>query len=304
MDLASLQQKYFRFWNVEDLSGENMFDKYQKTYYAEKRFDVDVRDGQLNIDFEGENWACSVSAIVVFPLERAAEGERFLQYAEQKRRFHFDNYFKRILHAPTGEALRPTAEDQRRGYVGFVRDTMQDVYDNDLPEADEIGRPLQAEAFAGEYEPMALALVPLQDLGEVTVTAGDLSGPAGTIPAAAIDVGYVSCRISRVTMQGSVYTIQPRWIIPRRVRGDAAERDAAILADRPNASRGPCRGVSRDAFDPPPARPAVRLADRISRVATARWMRWTCRWVPLAIASTCRGRETIRSGRAGTTTWR
>jgi hypothetical protein len=46
------------------------------------------------------------------------------------------------------------------------------------------------------------------------VTAGDLRGPAGVIPASAIDVGFVSYRISRVTMEGSVYTIRPRLIMP------------------------------------------------------------------------------------------
>ena len=41
----------------------------------------------------------------------------------------------------------------------------------------------------------------------MTVTVSDLPGPGGTIPARAIDVGYVSYRLSRVTMEGTVYTI-------------------------------------------------------------------------------------------------
>src|SRR5262249_35568487 len=42
-----------------------------------------------------------------------------------------------------------------------------------------------------------------------------LAGPGGGIPAAAIDVGYVSYRISRVISDGAVYTIRPRGIVPR-----------------------------------------------------------------------------------------
>ncbi len=110
--------------------------------------------------------------------------------------------------------MPPTGEDRRRGYVVFQRDLMQEVYYNDLPAEGEVGRPLSGEAFAGEYEPLTVSLAPLRDLGKVTVTAGDLSGPAGTIPAAAIDVGYVSYRITRVTMEGSVYTIAPRFVMP------------------------------------------------------------------------------------------
>ncbi len=40
-----------------------------------------------------------------------------------------------------------------------------------------------------------------------------LTGTAGTIPASAIDLGYVSYRLSRVTSEGTVYTIAPRLIM-------------------------------------------------------------------------------------------
>ncbi len=74
MDFDAFKKKYFRFWNVEDLPGDNTFDKYQKAYFREKRFDVDVKDGQLNLEFQGENFACSVSAVV--DLSRRAGGAR------------------------------------------------------------------------------------------------------------------------------------------------------------------------------------------------------------------------------------
>ena len=112
MDFEAFQKKYFRFWNVEDLPADNTFDKYQKAYFQEKTFDVEVTDGQLNIDFQGENWACSVSAVVIFPVEKAAEGEKFLEYVERSGGSHFDNYFKRVLHRPTGDPLQPDAEDR------------------------------------------------------------------------------------------------------------------------------------------------------------------------------------------------
>ena len=213
MDFAALRKKYFRFWNIEDVPADNTFDKYQKAYYRERTFDVEVTDGQINIDFQGANWACSVSAVILFPVEKAAAGRRFLKYVEDRRRFHFDNYYKRILHRPTGEPLRPTAAESKRGYLVFHRDYMKDVYYNDTPFKEEIGKPLRAEAFAGEYEPLTFTVLPMRDLGTVSVKAGDLTGPGGSIPAAAIDVGYVSYRVSRVTMEGSVYTINPRLVM-------------------------------------------------------------------------------------------
>jgi len=133
MDFEKFKSKYFRFWNVEDMPGDDTFEKYQQTYYAEKTFDVEVTDGQLNLEFQGENWGCSVSAVVIFPVAKATEGEKFLRFVEDRRRFYFDNYFKRILHQPTGDLLAPSPADAARAYLIFRRDYMQDVHSRPRP---------------------------------------------------------------------------------------------------------------------------------------------------------------------------
>src|SRR5208283_4933971 len=79
LDFKAFQKKYFRFWDTEDLPSDNTFDKYLRAYFSEKVFDVEVKNGQLYLEFQGENWACSVSAVIVFPVEKAAEGTRFLE---------------------------------------------------------------------------------------------------------------------------------------------------------------------------------------------------------------------------------
>ncbi len=246
MDFDGFRKKYFLFWNAEDLPEDNTFDKVQKIYFGEKRFDAEVTDGRLSIEFKGGNWACSVSAAVVFPVEKAAEGERFLKFVDDRRRFHFDNYFKRVLHRPTGDPLAPTDAERARGYVLFRRDVMKEVYYNDTPWKDEIVSRLESDAFAGEYRPMTFSLVPLRDLGRVEVTAGDLAGPAGVIPAAAVDVGWVSYRLTRVTMEGSVYTIAPRFVMPGNAAPcprDVTRRFWLTARTPPDAKPGLYRGA-------------------------------------------------------------
>ncbi len=215
MDLESFKKRYYRYWDTEDLPGDNTFDKYQIPYFEEKHYLAVVQDGQLNIDFRGEDWACCVSAIVVYPVSKAAEGKRFLDFVKARRRFHFDNAFKRVLPAPTGEPARPTEAEQRQGFIAFHRDWMKDVNVSDRPLPGERVTELTGSVFAGEYEPVTVSLLPLRDLGRVTATVTDLKGPQGAIPSGSIDVGYVQHRIARVTAEGSVYTIQPRLIMPR-----------------------------------------------------------------------------------------
>ncbi len=214
MNFDTLKKKYFRFWNVEDLPTDDTFDKYQREYFQEKIFDVDVTNGLLSLDFKGANWACSVSAVVIYPLARTVEGDRFLEWVENRRRFHFNNYFKRVLHNPTGDPLKPTDVAQQQGYVVFCRDFMKDLYYNDTPFEEEIDKPFEAKAFAGQYESVTVGILPLRDLGSVTVKVSDLVGLGGIIPSDAIEVAYISYRLSRVTMEGTVYTIKPRLIMP------------------------------------------------------------------------------------------
>ena len=56
---------------------------------------------------------------------------------------------------------------------------MKDVHVNDRPLPGERVEELTGSAFAGEYEPVTVSVLPLQNLGKVTLTVSDLQGPAG-----------------------------------------------------------------------------------------------------------------------------
>ena len=213
MDFETFKEKYFKYWNIEDGPEIDTFDKYQAAYYRERSFDIEVADGQLNLDFSGENWACSISAIVLFPKTKEKDGEAFLNYITARRKQFFDGAFKRVLHRPTG-TYQLTAADRLQGYVVFSRDYMKDVYYNDLPEKNEVDAVVKGAGFQGEMEPLTVSVYPSKTLGNVTISVTDLVGP-GVIPKEDVSIGYVSYRLLRKTMEGSVYTIAPRFIVPR-----------------------------------------------------------------------------------------
>ncbi len=214
MSFESFKEKYFRFWDVDDTPGDDTFDKYQQRYFDEKEFEVTVSDGQLNLEFSGRAWACSVSAIVLFPVEKKSQGVAFLEHVTEKRRALFNSFFKRVLHQPKNTKVPQGESIPLTDYVQFTRDYMEDVYYDEVPLPEEIGGAIRGAAFAGEKEPLTFSIYPRKDLGEVTISVSDLVGPA-TIGADAISVGYVSNRIARVTDDGTVYTISPRLVMPK-----------------------------------------------------------------------------------------
>jgi len=221
MDLSQFKQKYFRFADVEDSPAENTFDKYQLAYFHEKEFDAEVTDGHLDLRFEGDGEANAVSALVIYPAAEAAMGRNYLDNLRERRRFYFDNYFKRVL--PNGNldsrgpipAFQPTAEEKAKGYALFVRDWMEDIPVNAVPRREEITNKLSIFASAGQLEPIVFSVTSFVDLGNVSVSCSNLSLSGALLPASAIQMGIVSHRLTRVTPEGSVYTIAPRLIMPR-----------------------------------------------------------------------------------------
>ncbi len=221
MDRESFARRYYRFADTEDRLDENTFDKYQRAYFAEKEFEVEVTGGKLALEFAGENWAHCLSALVVYPAAQADAGAQWLANLRERRRFWFDNYFKRVApngrrdaHGPIPE-LTPTAAEQTAGCVVFSRDWMQEVPCNAVPRRPEVTDRLEVFASAGQQEPVVFSVYPLRDLGVATVSVSELVGPAGRVPPEAVALGVVSHRVSRVTMEGTVYTIAPRYVLPR-----------------------------------------------------------------------------------------
>ena len=234
MDLPRFLQKYFRYADVEDRPEDNTFDKYQRTYFQEKEFDADVKNGQLTLDFEGEAWANSVSALVLYPASQDKLGKQYLANLRERRRFYFDNYFKRVLPNPRRDsrgvipAFAPTPQEQKQGYALFARDPMEDVPINGIPRREEVRKPLDVCAAAGQQEPLAFSLHGLRDNGAVTVAISDLKSKQGVVPASAVRMGIVSHRLTRVTGEGTVYTIAPRFILPRNF-GDIRKGDTTTF---------------------------------------------------------------------------
>ncbi len=68
----------------------------------------------------------------------------------------------------------------------------------------------------GECVPLEFSLVPLKDLGQATVSISELSnGSGGVISPEAVEIGYASYRITATTYHGTIYSLKPRYIMPR-----------------------------------------------------------------------------------------
>lgn len=221
MDFNEFLKKYFRFAEIDDYLEDNTFDKYMNAYFNEKEFDVEVKDGKMLIQFFGQSWANTLSTIVIFPSQYMDLGKEYLTNLRERRRFYFNNYFKKILPNPKkdkkGEIKEfvPTEEEKKKGYVIFVRDWMDDIYQNSIPRREEITNNIETFVALGEREPIVFSIYPLKEIGKVKVSISDLELGEAKIPKENFEIGVVSHRITRITAEGSVYSIKPRLVLPK-----------------------------------------------------------------------------------------
>lgn len=213
MDFRAFKGRYFRFWDKEARPEEDTFETYQEPYFEERRFSVKVEDGRLDLTIQGENFAASVSTVILYPSSRAEEGRAFLEAVRALQKRYFEMSFKKILRAPSNP---PPSRAIPKGYLVFSRSPSADVYYNDAPLPEEIGAPSLGETYGGDFEPLTVSVYPVRDLGRGEVSVNDLKNERGeTLGAENISVGYVSYRLRRKTMDGSVYAVEPRLIVPR-----------------------------------------------------------------------------------------
>jgi len=213
MDLEGCRAKYFRNASREDLPGIDTFSEYVERMFDEKQFDVDVTDGKLELGFKGEGWAISLSALVVYPDAKKAAGEQFLTWVVQRRSTQFNDYFKQTAPKPAGSA-KPAA-----GYRVFPRSPMAPAQAYDGPLAGEElaqGNEVALSVAKGEERALVLAVQPGEALGslDLAVTQPLTNEKGAKLDAAALQVGWLDYRISRVQMDGSVYTVRPRYWHP------------------------------------------------------------------------------------------
>ena len=89
-----------------------------------------------------------------------------------------------------------TPDDVRRGYLPFIRNTLETVYPASLPRPDERLTELTLSGFPGESHAASVCLRGLEPIPELKLKASALTGPGGrAIPAEGVRVQPVECLV-------------------------------------------------------------------------------------------------------------
>ena len=217
MTLDSFQKKYFRNAHREDLPGIDTFKEYVQRMFDIKEFDFDVADGKAVFEFQGAGrWAVTLSALVIYPTSKTAAGKKFWDWTMAQRQAQFNDYFKQIVPKTTG-AKAPT-----EGYRLFARNFMSlpNAFDGPLAKEELTADGLSLSVAQGEEGTLTFSVQPGSDLGAIDLAILEMEymGKTATgvepLKAGIIQPGWLDYRLTRVTMDGAVYQVSPRYWHP------------------------------------------------------------------------------------------
>ncbi|MFC1582283.1 glycoside hydrolase domain-containing protein [Planctomycetota bacterium] len=186
-----------------------VYDQYFKEYFAPHVFEVEVTDGQLNLNFKD----MMVCGAWLYPADTKKEAGKVVDGFREEEAYLFAKRGMHVVFDTEPEKECGTAADKDRGYVLFARDFQYRVYPDYVPETEELLADIEAWAAPGEYEPITFCIRPLADLKDITVTVSDLASANGAaIPASAIEIGLAKQIMFSVA--GNKHKPTPHLVVP------------------------------------------------------------------------------------------
>ncbi|MEK7767492.1 MAG: hypothetical protein AAB368_14780, partial [bacterium] len=181
------------FEGVEPRPGADLAALYYDRLFAPRVFDVEVKDGQLNLEAKADApFSAKLAAVIVAPAG-SGEAAAWVKGSETANRNEFRSRAPEtpLPSAPASAAL--PAEAKARGYVLFAPAEDETVWFTSAASPRQRPGPgrVARRAAKGETVAATLAIRPLRDLGALRAEPTDLLGAAGTIPAGAVTIRAV-----------------------------------------------------------------------------------------------------------------
>jgi hypothetical protein len=209
----------YAFQDVEDLPGEDLWEKYIQKIFVPTLFDFSVTDGQLKMDFDAHGqpkWGCTIHALAIWPKDQETAAAKWLTDLNARRKEQYETqHVEKLPNAP--EPYAASAEDNTRGYVRFINNQDKDINVNSVPVAEEAKQGnIELSGSPGEYLTACFGVYPLHDCGTLKLSLDDLSGPGGAkIQAQDVQlkvVRYKDVNAGKLLSQSACYTPIPKYM--------------------------------------------------------------------------------------------
>ena len=208
---------------MDILIGENKgVEKWKVFGWDWRVVEFDVQRGRADFVFQssqvpGQRYSFwLINALIIYRGGSAdAVKLKAMQLASEVQEKRILSEFKEKQPDPDPDATPVTNQDKQLGYIPFARALVKTVYPSSLPTAKERKTALRCYCTPGAYSHVTFGIVPLKDLGNCSVSVGELKSDANTLPPASWKTCLARLSRERVGPSNSkMFIRQPKVLDP------------------------------------------------------------------------------------------
>ena len=206
-DIKSFKEYEYQFQDEEDLPGEDLWEKYINKLFRPARFDAEVADGQLKLDFDGggEWWSAMVNGIAIWPKASQKDAERWLANLDAQRKEQFQSLH--VEKIPEAKPYTASDADKARGYALFAHSPDEEIRANTAPAPERTKNvALSASGSPGEGVTVCLAAQLFKDLGQIGAASCSVKNGDKELSAQVRVMRY------KALNETAVYEVLPRYL--------------------------------------------------------------------------------------------
>ena len=131
-------KNFLQFQDIEPSSKDNPYDLYLKKIFKPIICEVDIKDGQLEIDVDADNSGVALNSLIIYPLANKLEGEEFVAKLDKVQKDDFLNVC-RMLPLPESktEGVINKADKERGFYAPLIGISQAVRYNSILKSQDD-----------------------------------------------------------------------------------------------------------------------------------------------------------------------
>lgn len=202
---------YLRFSDIEPRPSDTAYDLYLKKIFQAVEYEVEVTNGRIEIDCEGDDSAIMLNSLIIYPVAWKKEGERFVAEVDAVLKDEFENLSRKIEPQVQNDAGAITAADRDRGIYTALIDTDVPLRYNQVLKSK--GHAIELFGGPGQRPAQALLVRNLKQDGHLVITATNLRNAKGQeLTVTPSTIRYGVAQFQGHSSNHETYELAPRFL--------------------------------------------------------------------------------------------
>ena len=247
MDPSSALKSFFQFQEQSDFEGMDTFETYVAKIFREKTFEVTVKNGILDLEFENQGcgqipcFGMALSTVVIYPVRKKSTGLSYLKFVLDRRKKDFQEQFYQVTSpAPTSSPKGSSSSSAAEWFVPPLEHPIlqKNEYSSEVRANSRV---LSGFANRSEEALLSFAVRVPTETPSLELDPPILRNEKGDmLPVSAWHPGWAIWKVTRTIPDGSQFQVSERyWKESRAVQPRAGFWDRALLRIKVPSTQSP-----------------------------------------------------------------